>query len=89
MPIASSPPCGNSSAGMMRRSRGEAEISMAKSDMTRCDALVSFGISSDLANKKIFPALYAMAKKKALTVPLIGVATPTGEPGAIAQSRDG
>ena len=39
------------------------------------DALVVFGFTGDLANKKIFPALYAMAKKKTLTVPVIGVAS--------------
>ena len=39
------------------------------------DALVVFGFTGDLATKKIFPALYAMAKKKTLTVPVIGVAS--------------
>lgn len=38
------------------------------------DALVIFGISGDLAFKKIFPALYAMVKSGALSVPVIGVA---------------
>ncbi len=27
------------------------------------DALVLFGVTGDLAHKKIFPALYAMAKR--------------------------
>ena len=39
------------------------------------DALVLFGITGDLARKKIFPALYAMAKHGALNVPVVGVAT--------------
>jgi glucose-6-phosphate 1-dehydrogenase len=39
------------------------------------DALVLFGISGDLAFKKIFPALYAMCKEGSLNVPVIGVAT--------------
>lgn len=39
------------------------------------DALVLFGITGDLARKKIFPALYAMAKRGSLNVPVIGVAT--------------
>ncbi|MEO7938354.1 MAG: glucose-6-phosphate dehydrogenase [Burkholderiaceae bacterium] len=39
------------------------------------DALVVFGFSGDLAAKKIFPALYAMAKKGHLTVPVVGVAS--------------
>ncbi|MBZ5676000.1 MAG: glucose-6-phosphate dehydrogenase [Acidobacteriia bacterium] len=39
------------------------------------DALVLFGATGDLAYKKIFPALYAMAKRGVLTVPLIGVAS--------------
>ncbi len=40
------------------------------------DALVLFGITGDLAHKMIFPALYAMAKRGALRVPVIGVALP-------------
>jgi glucose-6-phosphate 1-dehydrogenase len=40
------------------------------------DALVIFGITGDLAHKMIFPALYAMVKKGALKVPVIGVAFP-------------
>ena len=39
------------------------------------DALVVFGFTGDLANKQIFPALYAMVKKGTLTVPVIGVAS--------------
>jgi len=39
------------------------------------DALVLFGVTGDLAHKKIFPALYAMAKRGALDVPVIGVAS--------------
>ena len=40
----------------------------------RSDALVIFGFTGDLASKKIFPSLYAMVKRGALTVPVIGVA---------------
>jgi glucose-6-phosphate 1-dehydrogenase len=40
------------------------------------DALVAFGITGDLAHKQIFPALYAMVKRKELTVPVVGVAFP-------------
>jgi glucose-6-phosphate 1-dehydrogenase len=39
------------------------------------DALVFFGMSGDLARKKIFPALYRMVKKGDLDVPVIGVAS--------------
>src|SRR5215813_14010017 len=38
------------------------------------DALVFFGATGDLAFKKIFPALQAMAKRGNLQVPVIGVA---------------
>ncbi len=41
----------------------------------RSDALVLFGITGDLAYKKIFPALHSMAKKGRLGVPVIGVAS--------------
>ena len=43
---------------------------------SRSDALVLFGVTGDLAHKMIFPALYAMAKRGDLTVPVIGVAFP-------------
>jgi glucose-6-phosphate 1-dehydrogenase len=39
------------------------------------DALVVFGATGDLAHKMIFPALYALMKKGALKVPVIGVAS--------------
>src|SRR5207244_5894227 len=38
------------------------------------DALVFFGATGDLAQKKIFPSLQAMLKRGHLTVPVIGVA---------------
>ena len=38
------------------------------------DALVFFGATGDLAYKKIFPALQAMARRGTLDVPVIGVA---------------
>ncbi|HMU60530.1 MAG TPA: glucose-6-phosphate dehydrogenase [Gemmatimonadales bacterium] len=40
----------------------------------RSDALVFFGASGDLAKKKIFPALYALARRGRLDMPVIGVA---------------
>ena len=42
----------------------------------RSDALVLFGVTGDLAHKMIFPALYAMAKRGVLNVPVVGVAAP-------------
>jgi len=44
------------------------------------DALVCFGASGDLAHKKIFPALFAMAKRGALKFPVIGVARSNWSP---------
>ncbi len=38
------------------------------------DALVLFGVTGDLAHKMIFPALYAMARRGVLDVPVVGVA---------------
>jgi glucose-6-phosphate 1-dehydrogenase len=40
----------------------------------RSDALVFFGATGDLAYKKIFPALQAMARRGKLDLPVIGVA---------------
>jgi len=48
------------------------------------DALVLFGVTGDLAHKMIFPALYAMASRGTLTVPVIGVAST---PWSVAQLR--
>ncbi len=44
--------------------------------LSRAGALVLFGVTGDLAHKMIFPALYAMAKRGTLNVPVIGVASP-------------
>jgi len=49
-------------------------MSKAKGSEARSDALVFFGASGDLAHKQTFPALYAMVKRGALKVPVIGVA---------------
>jgi glucose-6-phosphate 1-dehydrogenase len=43
-------------------------------DEPHSDALVFFGVTGDLAYKKIFPALQAMVERGALDVPVIGVA---------------
>ncbi len=40
------------------------------------DSLVLYGVTGDLAHKMIFPALYAMVKRGALKLPIIGVAFP-------------
>src|SRR5262249_21045046 len=40
---------------------------------SKSDALVFFGATGDLAAKKIFPALEAMAKRGNLNMPVIGV----------------
>src|SRR5688500_16040462 len=44
------------------------------SKQPRSDALVFFGASGDLAYKKIFPALQAMARRGRLDFPVVGVA---------------
>jgi glucose-6-phosphate 1-dehydrogenase len=43
-------------------------------DRPRSDALVFFGATGDLAYKKIFPALQAMARRGRLDFPVVGVA---------------
>ena len=43
-------------------------------DVLRSDALAFFGATGDLAYKKIFPALHAMARRGHLEFPVIGVA---------------
>ncbi len=49
------------------------------------DALLLFGVSGDLAHKMIFPALYEMVRRRALTVPVVGVAST---PWTVAQLRE-
>jgi glucose-6-phosphate 1-dehydrogenase len=68
----------------MTKRRMGAEMSPADAGaLAKSDALVVFGITGDLAQKKIFPALYAMAKRGALNVPVIGVATSRLSPSAL------
>src|SRR5690606_36255531 len=43
----------------------------------QADALVLFGMTGDLAHKKIFPALYGMAQRGALHCRIVGVASST------------
>ena len=53
------------------------------------DALVFFGVTGDLAYKKIFPALQAMVKRGHLNVPVIGVARSAWTPEQLrARARD-
>ncbi|HEX6739178.1 MAG TPA: glucose-6-phosphate dehydrogenase [Vicinamibacteria bacterium] len=47
---------------------------MSRPDQPRADALVLFGASGDLAYKKIFPSLHAMARRGHLDFPVVGVA---------------
>ncbi|MEO5692734.1 MAG: glucose-6-phosphate dehydrogenase [Usitatibacter sp.] len=42
---------------------------------TKSDALVLFGATGDLARKEIFPALYAMARRGEIDIPVVGVAS--------------
>ena len=59
---------------MMKRKSG-AKMDHVDDAMKHADALVLFGITGDLARKKIFPALYALAKRGTINVPVVGVAT--------------
>ena len=40
----------------------------------QADALVIFGITGDLVHRKIFPSLYALERRGALNVPVVGIA---------------
>jgi glucose-6-phosphate 1-dehydrogenase len=46
---------------------------MTQNNTARADAFVFFGATGDLAFKKIFPSLHAMAKRGNLNVPVIGI----------------
>ena len=48
-------------------------------DGDRSDALVLFGATGDLAHRKIFPAIYHLARAGHLDLPVIGVASSVGD----------
>ena len=56
---------------------------------TPADALVIFGVTGDLAHKMIFPALYAMARRGVLKVPVVGVASPKWSLAQLRKQREG
>src|SRR6266545_4347839 len=56
------------------RRRGQGSIGEMETMRLRSDALVFFGATGDLAYKKIFPALQAMARRGVLDFPVVGVA---------------
>ncbi len=60
-------------------------LSKTHDDAATSDALVLFGVTGDLAYKKIFPALYTMVKRDSLDIPVIGVASSRW---SLAQLRD-
>jgi glucose-6-phosphate 1-dehydrogenase len=43
--------------------------------MTKADALVLFGVTGDLARRRLFPALYDLTAKRSLDIPIVGVAS--------------
>jgi glucose-6-phosphate 1-dehydrogenase len=59
---------------MTRKAKG-VEVSGLDRSRIPSDALVIFGVTGDLAHRMIFPALYAMARRGLLHVPVIGVAS--------------
>jgi glucose-6-phosphate 1-dehydrogenase len=69
----------------MTRKKEESEMDANNGGAAASDALVLFGVTGDLAYKKIFPALYAMVKQDALNVPVVGVASSQWN---LAQLRD-
>ena len=55
----------------------------AKKRMVSADALVVFGVTGDLANKMILPALYMMVRRGTLDVPVVGVASTRWDNGLL------
>ena len=58
----------------MAKRKGKIEMGRANDGAVPSDALILFGATGDLVYKKIFPALYEMAKQGVLNVPVVGVA---------------
>ena len=65
-PMAEMPP--------IRRSPNPRNVDDVREMKPTCTALVIFGITGDLARKKIFFALYDLAKLGRLDVPVVGIA---------------
>ena len=59
----------------MAKRKDKIKMDETNGDAEPSDALVLFGATGDLVYKKIFPALYAMAKRGILNVPVVGVAS--------------
>ena len=61
----------------MRRTKKKrsAAATIGSASPAPSDALVVFGVTGDLAHKMVIPALYAMAARGVLRVPVIGVAS--------------
>jgi glucose-6-phosphate 1-dehydrogenase len=62
---------------MTRETIAQVEDSRAdtsESEAIQSDAFVFFGATGDLAYKKIFPSLYNLVRRGALTIPVIGIA---------------
>jgi glucose-6-phosphate 1-dehydrogenase len=59
----------------MEKRKDKIKMDETNDDAAPSDALVLFGATGDLVYKKIFPALYAMAKRGVLNVPVVGVAS--------------
>jgi len=53
------------------------DVERAPDGNPHCDALVLFGITGDLAKKKLFPAVYHMVREGSLpdSIPIVGVAS--------------
>jgi glucose-6-phosphate 1-dehydrogenase len=66
--------------GVHDEKKGGAEMGRSDNRTTPADALVIFGVTGDLARKMIFPALYTMARRGILNVPVVGVAAPDWTP---------
>jgi glucose-6-phosphate 1-dehydrogenase len=60
-------------ARVLHRCRTGGRVSQ-HSSVRDADAIVFFGAIGDLAFKKVFPALQAMAKRGRLSIPIVGVA---------------
>jgi len=65
--------CASGFSGMSEREE-KSRLFDATDSLVSSDALVLFGATGDLVHKKIFPALYALAKRGILSKPVVGVA---------------
>ncbi|HSM43790.1 MAG TPA: glucose-6-phosphate dehydrogenase, partial [Acidimicrobiia bacterium] len=58
-------------------------MTRSRADQESADALIVFGVTGDLARRRLFPALYELEEEGALDIPVVGVSRSTEDDDAL------